>query len=148
MIVPIDPDLVQALYKPSQWAVTKDPAEHNRRSVYLFVKRNLHLPMMEVFDAPDAQVSCPRRESSTHAPQALELMNGQFANRQAEAFAARLAAEAGDDPARQAELAYRLAAGRAPSAKEMQVAIEFLKTQPLREFALAIFNLNAFLYVN
>ena len=28
VIVPIDPDLVHALYKPSQWAVTPDPAEH------------------------------------------------------------------------------------------------------------------------
>jgi hypothetical protein len=148
VIVPIDPDLVHALYKPSQWAVTKDPAEHNRRSVYLFAKRNLHIPMMEVFDAPDSQVSCPRRESSTHAPQALELLNGQFANRQADAFAARLAAAAGKDPARQADLAYKLAAGRSPSAKEKQLALEFLKTQPLREFALAVYNLNAFLYVN
>jgi hypothetical protein len=148
VIPPIDPDLVHALYKPSQWAVTKDPAQHNRRSVYLFAKRNLRLPFMEVFDAPDAQVSCPRRESSTHAPQALELLNGDFANSQAEALAARLVAEAGKDPARQAELAYRLAAGRAPSPKEKQLAVEFLKTQPLREFALAIFNLNAFLYVN
>jgi Protein of unknown function (DUF1553)/Protein of unknown function (DUF1549) len=148
VIVPIDPDLVQALYKPSQWAVAKDPAEHNRRSVYLFGKRNLRLPFMEVFDAPDAQVSCPRRESSTHAPQALELLNGDFANRQAEAFARRIVAEAGKDPVRQAELAYRLAAGRSPSAKEKQLALAFLKTQPLREFALAVFNLNAFLYVN
>jgi len=148
VIVPIDPDLVQALYKPSQWAVTKDPAEHNRRSVYLFAKRNLHLPMMEVFDAPDAQVSCPRRESSTHAPQALELLNGGFSNRLAEAFAQRLEKEAGKDPARQADLAYKLAAGRAPTVKEKQIAMAFLKTQPLREFAIAVFNLNAFLYVN
>jgi hypothetical protein len=148
VIVPIDPDLVHALYKPSQWGVTKDPAEHNRRSVYLFAKRNLHLPMMEVFDAPDAQVSCPRRESSTHAPQALELLNGAFANKQAEAFAARLTAEAGKNPTRQVDLAYRLAAGRSPAAKERQIALEFLKAQPLREFALAVFNLNSFLYVN
>jgi Protein of unknown function (DUF1553)/Protein of unknown function (DUF1549) len=148
VIVPIDPDLVHALYKPSQWAVTKDPVEHNRRSVYLFAKRNLHLPMMEVFDAPDAQVSCPRRESSTHAPQALELLNGGFSNRLAEAFARRLEKEAGKDPARQADLAYKLAAGRAPTAKEKQIAMAFLKTQPLREFAIAVFNLNAFLYVN
>ena len=113
--MPIDPELVQALYKPSQWAVTPDPAEHNRRSVYLFAKRNLRLPFMEVFDAPDAQVSCPRRESSTHAPQALELLNGDFSNRMAEAFAARLESEAGKDHARQVDLAYRLASGRAPN---------------------------------
>jgi Protein of unknown function (DUF1553)/Protein of unknown function (DUF1549) len=147
VIVPIDKELVNALYKPSQWAVTRDPAEHNRRSVYLLAKRNLRLPFMEVFDAPDTQGSCPRRESSTHAPQALELMNGDLANRQAQAFAARIEKEA-KDRLRQVDLAYRLAAGRAPTVKERQIALAFLKTQPLREFALAMFNLNAFLYVN
>ena len=147
VIVPIDKQLVDALYKPSQWAVTPDPSEHNRRSVYLIAKRNLRLPFMEVFDAPDTQVSCPRRESSTHAPQALELLNGDFSNRQAEVFAARLAKEAGRNPARQVDLAYRLATGRAPRPREKQLALEFLQTQPLREFALAVFNLNAFLYV-
>jgi Protein of unknown function (DUF1553) len=148
VIVPIDPDLVHALYKPSQWAVTPDKTEHNRRSVYLFAKRNLHIPFMEVFDAPDAQVSCPRRESSTHAPQALEQLNGDFSNRMADAFAERLATEAGKDHARMVDLAYRLTAGRAPNVKEKQLALEFLKTQSPREFALAMFNLNAFLYVN
>jgi hypothetical protein len=148
VIIPIESDLIRALYKPSQWAVTKDQSAHSRRSVYLFAKRNLHLPFLEVFDAPDELVSCPRRESSTHAPQALELLNGDFTNQQAEALAARLAAEAGQNRARQVDLAYRLAAGRLPTVKERQLALDFLKSQPLREFALAVFNLNAFLYVN
>jgi hypothetical protein len=148
VIVPIDQTLVGALYKPSQWAVTKDPAEHSRRSVYLLAKRNLRLPFMEVFDAPDTLVSCPRRESSTHAPQALELLNGDLANRNAELFAKRLESEGGADLRKQVDLAYRLAAGRAASAKEMQESVEFLKTQSRREFALAVLNLNAFLYVN
>jgi hypothetical protein len=46
------------------------------------------------------------------------------------------------------DLAYRLAAGRSPSLQEMQEAVAFLKTQSRREFALAVLNLNAFLYVN
>src|SRR5207248_1008046 len=120
VIVPIDQTLVSALYKPSQWAVTKDPAEHSRRSVYLIAKRNLRLPFMEVFDAPDTLVSCPRRESSTHAPQALELLNAALANREAELLAKRLETEAGNDPRKQVDFAYRLIAGRAPSLKEMQ----------------------------
>jgi Protein of unknown function (DUF1553)/Protein of unknown function (DUF1549) len=148
VIVPIDKSLVGALYKPSQWAVTQDATEHNRRSIYLIAKRNLHLPFMEVFDAPDALVSCPRRESSTHAPQALELLNGDLANQQAEVFAGRLAAEAGSDPRKQVDLAYRLVAGRPPQPKEMEQSVAFLKTQSSREFALAMLNLNAFLYVN
>ena len=43
VIVPIDKELVNALYKPSQWAVTADPAEHSRRSVYLIAKRAGHV---------------------------------------------------------------------------------------------------------
>ena len=148
VIVPVDEELVNLLYKPSQWAVTPDQGEHNRRSVYLIAKRNLRLPFLEVFDAPDLQISCPRRESSTHAPQALEMLNGAFSNRMAQALAERLEREAGADPARQVERAYRLAAGRAPSRQEKQLGIEFLKTQPLREFSLAVLNLNSFLYVN
>jgi hypothetical protein len=148
VIVPIEKELVEALYKPSQWQVTPDPLEHKRRSIYLLVKRNLHLPMMEVFDAPDSLVSCPRRETSTHAPQALELLNGTFANEQAEAFAAKLAKLSGGRPDRMVDQAYQLVAGRKPTVKERQVAIEFARTAKPREFALAMLNLNAYLYVN
>ncbi|MCS7025033.1 MAG: DUF1549 and DUF1553 domain-containing protein [Bryobacteraceae bacterium] len=148
VIVPVDQELVNLLYKPSQWAVTKDPSEHDRRSIYLLHKRNLRLPLMEVFDAPDLQLSCARRESSTHAPQALELLNGPFANEMARSLAARLDREAGASREKQVDLAFRLATGRLPNPKEKAAALAFLKTQPLREFALAILNLNAFLYVN
>jgi hypothetical protein len=148
VIVPVDPELVSLLYKPSQWAVTKDVREHDRRSIYLMAKRNLHLPFMEVFDAPDLQISCPRRESSTHAPQALELLNGDTSNRLAGALAERLEREAGASAVKQIDLAYRLTAGRAPTLKERQIALAFLRTNPLREFALAMLNLNDFLYVN
>jgi len=148
VLVPIEKELTEALYKPSQWQVTEDPAEHKRRSIYLIAKRNLHLPMMEVFDAPDGLVSCARRETSTHAPQALELLNGTFSNEQAEAFAAKLLKLSGGKTERMVEQAYRLVAGRLPSLKERQVAIEFARTAKPREFALAMLNLNAFLYVN
>lgn len=148
VIVPVDQELVDLLYKPSQWAVTKDASEHERRSIYLLHKRNLRLPMLEVFDAPDMQTSCARRESSTHAPQALELLNGAFANQMARALAARLDREAPSSAAAKVELAYRLATGRLPNAREKAAALRFLKSQPLSEFALAVLNLNAFLYVN
>ena len=147
VMVPVDPDLVKFLYKPAQWAVTKDPDEHFRRSIYLVAKRNLRLPFMETFDQPDLLSSCGRRESSTHAPQALEMMNGKLANDLAAGFAERLTREAGADPGRIADRAYWLAVGRAPTPAERALAVSFLATQPLREFALATFNLNAFLYV-
>jgi hypothetical protein len=147
VIVPVDPELVSLLYKPSQWAIAKDENEHNRRTIYLLAKRNLHLPFMEVFDAPDLQTSCPQRQSSTHAPQALELLNGDLSNRLGIALAARLDRQA-PTAAKQVDLAYQLIAGRAPTPKERQIALAFLRNNPLREFALAMLNLNDFLYVN
>jgi hypothetical protein len=128
--------------------VTENPVEHDRRSIYLIAKRNLRLPFMEVFDAPDLQISCARREASTHAPQALELLNGDFTNRMADALAERLQREAGASHLKQIDLAYRLATGRAPKPAESKAAQAFLRKQPLREFALAMLNLNAFLYVD
>ncbi len=148
VMIPIDQELVNALYKPSQWQPAKDPTEYSRRSIYLLAKRNLHLPFMEVFDAPDLLVSCTRRESSTHAPQALELMNGTFANEQAEALTKRLESEAGSNLRKQIDLGYRLTTGRPAKPQEVQLAMRFLKTQPKREFALTLLNLNSFLYVN
>jgi hypothetical protein len=155
VMLPIDKSLVDALYKPSQWRPSKDPADYNRRGVYLIAKRNLVLPFMQVFDAPDEQVSCPRRQVSTHSPQALEMLNGDFANEQAKAFSERLLKEAGKNPRRQVELAYRLTTGRAPRQEEMRTAVAFLKAKNQAEataardqFALAMFNLNAFLYMN
>ena len=124
--------------------------------MYLIAKRNLRLPFLEVFDGPDMLVSCPRRESSTHAPQALELLNGSFSNGEATVFAVRLAAEAGGSYRKEIDLAYRLAASRAPTQRELQLAVAFMRKETKRaggrrareEFALAMFSLNAFLYVN
>ncbi|MEX2303556.1 MAG: DUF1553 domain-containing protein [Bryobacterales bacterium] len=148
IMVPVEEQLVDLLYKPAQWKVPQDQNEHHRRSVYLIAKRNLRLPFMEVFDQPALLTSCARRQSSTHAPQALELLNGPLANGLAGAFAERLQDEAGTDPEQLVQRAYLIAAGRLPTDAERKPAVEFVKTQPLREFALAIFNLNDFLYVN
>ena len=146
VMLPVDAELVKLLYKPAQWQPTKDVTEHDRRSLYLLAKRNLRLPFMEAFDAPALQTTCARRESSTHAPQALELLNGKFSNDLAAAFAKRLEADCGTDRERLVERAYQLATGRSPAPSERQLALSFLRDQPLREFALTLFNLNAFLY--
>ena len=147
VMVPVAPGIVSLLLKPSQWRVARDEAEYDRRSIYLIAKRNLRLPFMETFDAPALLTSCGRRESSTHAPQALELLNGRLANELAEAFADRLRKETGGEPRRTIDRAYRLALGRPPTPREKALAMEFLRDQPLAEFTLALFNLNGFLYV-
>jgi hypothetical protein len=147
VMVQVDPELVKLLYKPSQWQVTRARTDHDRRTIYLFAKRNLRLPFMDTFDAPALQSSCYRRESSTHAPQALELLNGRLANDLSQSFASRLRQESGGETPRTVDRAFRLALGRAPTDSERNSALAFLQDQPLEEFALAIFNLNGFLYV-
>ena len=152
VMVPIDQDLVKMLKRPQYWVATRDKSEYDRRSLYMIYKRNLQLPFMGVFDAPDTLLSCARREQSTHAPQALEMMNGAISNDLAAAFAERLRKEAPTDSAR-IDRAWRLAIGRPPTIKEKALALQFLREQPddavrLKELALDVFNLNAFMYVN
>ena len=149
---PIDQDLVKMLKRPQYWVATKDKSQYDRRTLYMIYKRNLVLPFMGVFDAPDMQLSCPRREESTHAPQALELLNGQISNNLAKFFADRLA-ESRKTDAERIDLAWRLATGHSPTLKEKQLAAQYLAEKPgdpvrLKELALDVFNLNSFLYVN
>ncbi|MDZ4852583.1 MAG: PSD1 and planctomycete cytochrome C domain-containing protein [Pirellulaceae bacterium] len=147
IMLPVDEQLRQQLYKPSQWTLTDEPREQSRRSIYLIAKRNLRLPFMEVFDQPTLQTSCASREESTHAPQALELLNGTISNSLADVFAARLERESIGDIEKQIDIAFRLATGRPPTLDEKRLALRFLQNGAHREFALAMFNLNAFLYV-
>jgi len=147
VMVPVDSQLVEQLYKPTQWLVAGRAAEYDRRSIYLIAKRNLRLPFMETFDAPALLASCSRRQASTHAPQALELLNGRFSNDLAHALAQRLARETDGTSQHFVERAFWLAASRPPTPRELSLSLDFLRDQTPQEFALAVFNLNEFLYV-
>ncbi|HZY90999.1 MAG TPA: DUF1553 domain-containing protein, partial [Gemmataceae bacterium] len=142
------------------WPTTPDRRQHSRRSLYLFNKRNVRLPLLEAFDQPDTLTSCPVRPVSTFAPQALILLNGPFLQGQAKALAARLAREAGPAAADRVGRAYRLALGRPPRPAELRLALDFLAGQAellrdrpdagrasLADFCLALLNCNEFLYV-
>jgi hypothetical protein len=152
VMVPIDKDLVKMLKRPQYWVATKDKSEYDRRTLYMIYKRNLQLPFMGVFDAPDMQLSCARREQSTHAPQALEMLNGALSNDLAQSFASRVE-KAIQTPSARIDLAWRMATGCMPTPKEKQLALKYLAEKPddptrMKELALDVFNLNAFLYVN
>ena len=80
-----------------------------RRSVYVYRKRGLPFPMFEVFDLPDQNISCGRRNVSTVPTQALTLLNDEFVLRQAKLFADRVRKRRRAMPAKQVDLAYRIA---------------------------------------
>jgi hypothetical protein len=127
--------------------VTADPAEQARRSVYLFARRNKRDPFLEAFDLPDSNLSCPKRERSTTAPQALALLNANEAAEAAKGLADRLQREARTDADR-VDRAYRLVLGRGPTEVERERALAFLGASPLTELCRALFNLNEFVYLD
>jgi hypothetical protein len=128
------------------WTASADASEHARRSLYIFARRNLRFPFLEVFDSPDSNLSCPERGRSTTAPQSLTLLNSDEVMAAAKATAARVMKEA-KSPEQQIEHAFRLAIGRAPSTKENELTAGFVSHANLEELCRALFNLNAFVYV-
>jgi hypothetical protein len=111
------------------WRVSADGRERNRRSIYVFAKRNQRYPLFSLFDSPDGNETCSRRNLTTTAPQALMLLNGKLTLDLARAFAGRLLREGKADPARLVDRAYRLALGRAADAEEILAAQQFLTRQ-------------------
>jgi hypothetical protein len=143
--VPLEPEVYDLIFTEGEpdglWSISPDNREHRRRSLYLFNKRNVRLPLLEAFDQPDTLTSCPVRPVSTFAPQALILLNGPFMQSQARALACRIIREAAVTPhsssqpgegmkvAPQIDIAFRLALGRAPRPAELTLALAFLDEQ-------------------
>jgi hypothetical protein len=139
VIPPLTKEEYTVMWAREQWPEAIDKSEHDRRSVYLYVKRTFPLPMLASFDSPDNSVSCARRDSTTVAPQALTMMNSEFMLKQAHRLGARVEKE--QDPVK---ALFRHALQRDPSAAERQRAQGF----PLHQLALVLFNLNEFLYTD
>jgi hypothetical protein len=130
-----------------------------RRSIYFTVKRSKLMPMMQVFDAPEALTGIADRPATTVAPQALLLMNNPQVRAAARAFAGRVAPRP-DTPLEDAvTAAYRIALTRPPAADELADAAEFVRAQAasyaskdsreraLADFCQTLMCLNEFIYV-
>ena len=128
----------------SGWDKSPKP-QQARRSVYIFVKRTLGVPMLESFDAASPDTSQSTRGTTTIAPQALILLNGAFADEQAAAFAQRLLADDKAEETARIRQAFELAVTRPPTDRELQFAVEYLARQRefLRENAAALQELTA-----
>ncbi len=131
------------VYTPKQ---SFTPAEW-RRMVYQNKPRMRDDATFGAFDCPDASQAMPRRNVSTTALQALNLLNGPFVVQQADKLAERLQREAGEDMDRQIERGFQLAFGRAAVEQELASARALVREHGLPAFCRALFNANEFLYV-
>jgi hypothetical protein len=123
-------------YGPETW----------RRSVYQQAARSIHDEILSAFDCPESSQRAPRRDSTTTALQALNLLNGPFMQQQAGFMAERVRREGGASPITQATYTFRLAFGRTPDAEEHKAALKLVSAQGLTALCRALMNANEFLY--
>ena len=109
---PLAEDEIAALRVKEHWPVSGDPTEHTRRGLYVLVLRNFRFPMFDVFDAPVSSVSCPQRDVTTVAPQALFSLNSPTVYRQAKQLAGRVVKETEGGSAQWVETLWKIALAR------------------------------------
>ena len=140
-----------------------DSSETRRRTIYMFHKRVVQYPLMQAFDAPDAQQSCGRRMNTTVAPQALAILNDPFVRLRAEDLAKRVLQLAGDRIEHQVDSAFQLTLNREPIPEERLEATRFIQQQikvrqqreegdeallALTDFCHSLYGLNEFIYID
>jgi len=131
------------------------PEEAASRSVFVFIKRSLALPILQVFDAPDPDSPCPSRFTTTQPAQALALINSEFASEQAKVLAADVAKKSPSDKVHEV---LRRTLQRTPKQDEIDRGTAFIKDSmnkdslseedALRRFCLIAFSLNEFIFLN
>lgn len=120
-------DLITASQRNKWPVIETERPEHWRRSVYIYVKRQLLMPMMELFDAPTTTESCSDRMESVVPTQALILMNDEFIEDQAGFIARRVERETSGEQSAVIDRAFRLTVARSPSSARREQAINFLQ---------------------
>ena len=123
------------------------------RSVYLPILRSEMPQVLDVFDVADPDTVTGQREVTTVAPQALFLMNNPLVIQQSRSFARRLTSDANLSDDVRADMAYRLALGRPPTAQERKRAVNYVQSFTPRgegwpSFCQALFASAEFRYVN
>jgi mono/diheme cytochrome c family protein len=141
---------------------TLDP-NHKRRSIYFTIKRSQLVPMMTLFDGPDALQGVEQRVTTTTAPQSLMMMNNALVRTAAKAMAERVKPGSAESVEHAVKRGFVLALGRPPSADELKSAAEFIAEQAaayqkekkdnaaalaLTDFCQALLGLNEFIYVD
>ena len=144
--------------QPSKAWGKSTPAQANRRSVYVKVKRSLQDPILLSHDAADTDTTCPVRFTTTVPTQALTMINGAFVNDSALTFAERIRRQAGDSLQDQIRHGLSVVFSRTPRPEEVKAGVrmvEEVKTagnlsdkDALDRFALLALNLNEFIYLD
>jgi len=121
-------DLDDSLGGPSK-DLTPD---YHRRTIYGKVSRYRIDSYLQLFDFPPPNISAEKRFTTTVPLQRLFLMNSDFMQIEAEDLYKRVATEP-DNRARIRKM-YELVYGREAKESEIQLGLDFLKTEPVKEY--------------
>lgn len=151
------PEVLATASKPDEAWGASSPDEANRRSVYVFAKRSLRLPLFESLDQPSPDLPCLNRFSTNVPTQALITLNGEFVNESASRFAQRLLEET-DTLDEAIARGITLAFGRHAPDHEIERHRAFIESmrrkhtldepEALRLFCLVLFNTNEFMWLD
>jgi len=154
---PIDGEALEGLSMKGGAYQPSPPEECRRRSLYMFTKRGLIVPLMTTFDMCDTTVPTGKRDVSVVALQALSLLNNGWVRGEADSCAGRVLAVAAAPEAR-IDDAWRRVLGRLPTTHEKAAALEHVTTQsagdPAREslawasLCQVLFNTNEFISID
>ena len=152
VLPPLPKELTTTLLK-GQWPTSEREADHHRRSIYIFARRNLRYPLFDVFDRPDAGASCPQRNRSTTATQSLHMLNSELSSRCAASLSQRVTHTNLQTNATSAaawiDQLFLLVFLRNATVEEVTLFEPFFANERLRHAAcLAVLNSNEFLTVD
>ncbi len=149
---PLPIEVHNTLLRKNHWIESEAEEDHFRRSLYVFVRRNLRYPMFDVFDRPDANASCAKRSQTTTAPQSLNLLNSAFSLAMAQRMATVILDTSPQSAPAAVNALFRRALGRAARSDEMTLLAPYLADtlshEALTDVCLAVFNLNEMLYID
>jgi len=111
------------------WTNSDDPHDQYRRSVYVFIRRNMPYPMLDTFDGANPNTVHSRRDVSTTPTQALTLVNSDLVYRWSQALAGRVIREGGKDESARIDRLYQVLFSRPAQPAEKQKLLAFLDSQ-------------------
>jgi hypothetical protein len=114
---------------PGFWVTSKDPADQNRRSLYVYTRRSVPYPMLEAFDMASPQLAHSRRDVTTTPQQSLTLFNNDLVYQWSHSLAARVTREAGPNTNARLDRLFRILYARGPDREERKLLIAFLRDQ-------------------
>ena len=106
--------------------------QSTRRTLYGKVSRYKLDDFLQLFDFPSPNISAEQRYSTNVPLQRLFFMNSDFVQQQAELVAKKIETE----PTMESRIqkAYRLVFGRAATAEEVRLGVEYLRNEPLKQY--------------